>query len=200
MQTFLVYRGFAKTAAALDMQRLGKQRSETLQILRALRHEEDIVGNPWPYKMWEGYEEALVLYGLVITHEWRVVRGFRDDTWVQFVDIGKDYGMFDFVQTDGGKVQWSGTGFAMPPWLGEDWILRSHRSRLIDKLAVHYGEQFGRTPENMPYLWPVFDESHRHGYRLFVSRADLDRVNKGERVLPRQIELIGNDGEVRITE
>jgi len=151
MQTFITYRGFAKTAASLDMQRLGKQRAETLQILRALRHEDTIVGNPWPYKMWEGYEEALVFYGLVITHEWRVVRGFRDDTWGQFVDIGKDYGMFDFVRPSKDGINWSGTGFALPPWLGEDWILRSHRSRLIEKLAVHYGDQFGRTPENMPY-------------------------------------------------
>jgi hypothetical protein len=200
MQTFIVYRGFAKTAAALDMQRLGKQRVETLQILRALRHETDAYANHPAVKMWAGYEEALVLYGLIITHEWRVVRKFADNTWGQFVDIGKDYGMFDYLRTDGGSVQWSGTGFKLPPWTGEDWILRSHRSNLIRKLAVHYGDQFGSTPDNMPYIWPDWDESHRHGYRLRLSRPDLDRVNKGERVLPRQIELIGNDGEVRITE
>ncbi len=36
MQTFLPYPDFARSAAVLDPARLGKQRVETLQILRAL--------------------------------------------------------------------------------------------------------------------------------------------------------------------
>ena len=36
MQTFLPYPDFAASAAALDQARLGKQRVETLQALRAL--------------------------------------------------------------------------------------------------------------------------------------------------------------------
>ncbi|WP_407659745.1 pyrimidine dimer DNA glycosylase/endonuclease V, partial [Kineococcus indalonis] len=35
MQTFLPYPGFARSAAVLDAPRLGKQRVETLQVLRA---------------------------------------------------------------------------------------------------------------------------------------------------------------------
>ena len=36
MQTFLPYPDFAASAAALDTRRLGKQRVEALQVLRAL--------------------------------------------------------------------------------------------------------------------------------------------------------------------
>ena len=36
MQTFLPFSDFAQTAAVLDARRLGKQRVEVLQILRAL--------------------------------------------------------------------------------------------------------------------------------------------------------------------
>ena len=50
----------------LDPLRLGKQRVEALQILRALT----VPGYGWRHhpavKMWAGYEEALVRYGLEI--------------------------------------------------------------------------------------------------------------------------------------
>lgn len=36
MQTFLPYEDFEQTASVLDRQRLGKQRVETLQLLKAL--------------------------------------------------------------------------------------------------------------------------------------------------------------------
>jgi hypothetical protein len=36
MQTFLPYPDFGATAAVLDARRLGKQRVETVQVLRAL--------------------------------------------------------------------------------------------------------------------------------------------------------------------
>lgn len=39
MQTFLPYKSFVKSAACLDMRRLGKQRVEAKQILMALTGE-----------------------------------------------------------------------------------------------------------------------------------------------------------------
>ena len=71
MQTFLPYRSFAASARVLDDRRLGRQRAEVLTILGALagRHrgwaQHPVVG------MWRGYEDALVLYGLVVVREWR---------------------------------------------------------------------------------------------------------------------------------
>ncbi len=198
MQTFITYRAFAKTAAGLDMMRLGKQRAEAIQILRALRSEGPIVGNPHAYEMWRGYEEALVYYGLIITHEWRIVRGFKDDTWGKFAEYAADYGM---LRTPDMVKEQKPVEIVYPPWMGEDWILRSHRSNLIRKMAHHYGEQFGATPDLMPYIWPHWDERERHGYKLLLSRADVERLKTGERILPRQIELLDQlTGEIRITE
>ena len=39
MQTFLPFKSFQKTAKCLDYRRLGKQRVETMQILKALSQE-----------------------------------------------------------------------------------------------------------------------------------------------------------------
>lgn len=44
MQTFLPYADFAKSAASLDMMRLGKQRVETYQILQKLVNERLVTG------------------------------------------------------------------------------------------------------------------------------------------------------------
>ena len=59
MQTFLPYKSFRKTALCLDNKRLGKQRVETLQILRALTGYYNQSGawlNHPAVKMWRGYE------------------------------------------------------------------------------------------------------------------------------------------------
>ena len=77
MQTFLPYPDFAASAAALDPKRLGKQRVEALQVLRALT---------WPtygwkrhpaVRMWAGYTEGVAAYGLVACLEW-ISRGGAD--------------------------------------------------------------------------------------------------------------------------
>jgi hypothetical protein len=71
MQTFLPYPDFRATALALDRRRLGKQRVEALQVLRGLV----VPGYGWrrhpAVKMWLGYEEALVRYGLEVCRVWR---------------------------------------------------------------------------------------------------------------------------------
>ncbi len=70
MQTFLPYPDFTDSARALDLKRLGKQRVETIQVLRALT----VPGYGWrrhpAAAMWAGYEEALVRYGLDICGVW----------------------------------------------------------------------------------------------------------------------------------
>ena len=89
MQTFLPFASFDESARVLDSPRLGKQRVETLQILRALivptygwqRH--PAVG------MWRNHVPALTAYGLAMTKAW-TDRGFADSVrkagthfWVQ---------------------------------------------------------------------------------------------------------------------
>jgi hypothetical protein len=78
MQTFLPYRDFKKTARSLDRQRLGKQRVETYQLLRALNGETKGWVNHPAARMWSGHEKTLVVYGTVICAEWKS-RGYVDN-------------------------------------------------------------------------------------------------------------------------
>ena len=69
MQTFLPYPDFARSARVLDRKRLGKQRVETLQVLRAAT----VPGYGW-YRhpataMWAGHVPALVAYGPTATED-----------------------------------------------------------------------------------------------------------------------------------
>ncbi|WP_169805263.1 MSMEG_6728 family protein, partial [Nocardiopsis trehalosi] len=71
MQTFLPYAAFADAAAALDARRLGKQRVETLQVLRALVWPRYGWQNHPVTAMWRGFVPALVGYGVAVCREWR---------------------------------------------------------------------------------------------------------------------------------
>ena len=77
MQTFLPYASFEASARALDPKRLGKQRVEVIQIVRALT----VPGYAWSQHpavlMWKGYEEALGRYGLTMCEIWGEL-GFGD--------------------------------------------------------------------------------------------------------------------------
>ena len=77
LQTFLPFPDFAASANALDQRRLGKQRVEALQVLRALT----TPGYGWRHhpavRMWKGYEEALGNYGVTVCRTW-YSRGFAD--------------------------------------------------------------------------------------------------------------------------
>src|ERR687893_1561740 len=77
MQTFTPYADFDQALRTLDQKRLGKQRVEVIQIVRALT----VPGYAWSSHpavlMWKGYEEALGRYGLTACAVW-TERGFGD--------------------------------------------------------------------------------------------------------------------------
>src|SRR3712207_9046789 len=79
MQTFLPVADFEESARLLDSPRLGKQRVETLQVLRAL----ELPDYGWTshpvVRMWRGRTPALVAYGLATVRVWRE-RRFADST------------------------------------------------------------------------------------------------------------------------
>ena len=89
VQTFLPYADFRRTAEALDSPRLGKQRVETLQILRALELPEYGWGNHPAVRMWRGYTPALVCYGLTCVEVWRE-RGYGDSTAAQIAEFAPE--------------------------------------------------------------------------------------------------------------
>jgi hypothetical protein len=142
MQTFLPYPDFAESAKVLDYRRLGKQRVEVLQLLKALR-----TGGGWSNhpaaKMWQGYEQALVDYGFAMIQEW-VDRGYKDTCHDKICDIVADI-----------SEDWEPNGAIFPRWLGNEDFHAAHRSNLLRKDPIHYG-QFGWTePNDLPYIWLV---------------------------------------------
>lgn len=156
MQTFLPDPDFATSAAALDTPRLGKQRVETLQILRALTLPEYGWRNHPAVIMWRGRVDALARYGLDCVAEWRR-RGFPDTTAAQIAEFAPD--VDDLTQDD---LRAAGR---LPGWLGDADLHRSHRSKLLAKDPDHYGPLFGagadgpgdELPADLEYVWPGAD-------------------------------------------
>ncbi|MFE7383331.1 MSMEG_6728 family protein [Streptomyces zhihengii] len=156
MQTFLPYPDFRESAAALDVKRLGKQRVEALQVLRGLT----VPGYGWrrhpAVRMWAGYEEALVRYGLDMCEVW--TDAGRADTCA--LTLVHDFrgrapeGLSTVRSQD--RLAEAGD---LPPWLGSADFHRSHRSALVRKDPAHYRERFPDVPDDLPYVWPSSDRA-----------------------------------------
>lgn len=156
MQTFLPYPDFLQTAGVLDARRLGKQRVETIQVLRALT----VPGYGWRHHraatMWAGYEEALVRYGLDICDVW-CAAGKADTCAATLVaDLTQSTGM----GTPRSQEELTAAG-EIPPWLGDKAFHRSHQSALLRKDAAHYRPHFPGVPDDLPYVWPASDHDRR---------------------------------------
>ncbi|TDO47993.1 hypothetical protein EV643_108310 [Kribbella sp. VKM Ac-2527] len=157
MQSFLPFPDFADSAAVLDPRRLGKQRVEALQILRGLT----VQGYGWRHhpavKMWAGYEEALVRYGLEICRAW-TAQGRADTCQVTLLRDLADVCEVRDVRTQSDL----GEAGDLPPWLGDDALHASHRSALLRKDPEYYGWLFN-DPPNLPYVWPSSDRGPCRG-------------------------------------
>ncbi|MET9155012.1 MSMEG_6728 family protein [Streptomyces griseoflavus] len=152
MQTFLPYPGFQESALVLDRRRLGKQRVEAIQVLRGLI----VPGYGWrrhpAVRMWTGYEEALVRYGLDICRVWRDL-GHQDSCAATLV---ADLAGVRPGAPVRGQRELAEAG-ELPPWLGEEAVHRSHRSALLRKDPDVYRERFPGEPDDLPYVWPSSD-------------------------------------------
>ena len=149
MQTFLPYADFAATARVLDPRRLGKQRVETLQVLRALT----VPGYGWQHhpvvRIWRGHEEALTRYGLEICREW-THKGHRDTC---AASLGTEFTAATGLEVPRTQAELADAG-ALPPWLGDPSFHRSHRSALVRKNPGYYRPLFPDVPDDLPYVWP----------------------------------------------
>lgn len=150
MQTFLPYASFAESARVLDDRRLGKQRVEALQILRALTREKYGWQHHPAVLMWRGHEEALASYGLTVCAEW-VARGHGDTC---AATIGADLVAAGLRAAPRSQEQLAAAG-ALPGWLGNDAVHASHRSALLRKNPEHYRMRFTDVPDDLPYVWPT---------------------------------------------
>ena len=133
MQTFLPLPSFSRSAAVLDRQRLGKQRIECIQLVRALT----LPGAGWANhpaaKMWAGYVPALAAYGVAVCDAW-IARGYRDTCRAQLLPLS---------DRDGPR----------PPWFGRPDFHLAHRSNLVRKAPDHYGPLWPDVAGDLPYVW-----------------------------------------------
>ncbi len=146
MQTFLPVADFAGSARLLDAPRLGKQRVETLQILRALELPDYGWATHPAVLMWRGRIPALVRYGLETVAEW-VARGFADSTAPQIEE---------FAPGVGTQAELAAAG-QLPSWLGDEALHRSHRAKLLAKEPGTYRPLFPGDPDDLEYVWPEPD-------------------------------------------
>ncbi|MPQ99380.1 hypothetical protein GB931_15930 [Modestobacter sp. I12A-02628] len=148
MQTFLPVPGFLDSARTLDSPRLGKQRVETLQVLRAL----ELPDYGWTshpvVTMWRGRTAALVVYGLATVRAW-TERGFADSTATLIAEFAPEVAGAD-------QADLAAAGL-LPSWLGDEALHRSHRSNLLAKEPDFYRPLFGAEPDDLPYVWPPAD-------------------------------------------
>lgn len=149
MQTFLPYPDFERSARVLDAKRLGKQRVETIQVVRGLivptygwRHHPAV-------HMWRGFEEALGRYGLECCEVWTEL-GFADTCAGTIRADLAAVGVTEIRSQE--ELEAAGK---LPPWLGDEAFHRSHRSALLRKDPDHYGPHFVGVPDDLEYVWPV---------------------------------------------
>lgn len=136
MQTFLPLPSFTDSARCLDNKRLGKQRVECKQIYLALTDPAYGWKNHPAVKMWTGHVDSLAVYGHIICIQWRK-RGFQDTLEPWF---------FDRLSTTSMSVA--------PHWMGDPDFHASHRSNLLRKDPVWYGQWGWTEPHDLPYVWP----------------------------------------------
>ena len=148
VQTFLPYADFVASAEALDPKRLGKQRVEALQVVRALTWENYGWRHHPVVTMWRGHEEALGRYGLCIVDAWTAL-GFAD-TCADTIEADLATAGVHAIRS---QAELAVAG-ALPPWLGNDAFHRSHRSALVRKDPVYYRALFPDVPDDLEYVWP----------------------------------------------
>jgi hypothetical protein len=140
----------------LDKRRLGKQRVETIQVLRALT----VAGYGWRHhpaaKMWAGYEEALARYGLDICAEWCNLGNADTCAGTLVADLTRGTGL----SAPRVQAELAAAG-ELPPWVGDPAFHRSHQSALLRKDPSHYRPIFDDVPDDLPYVWPDSDRPRR---------------------------------------
>jgi len=176
MQTFLPFPDFQQSAAALDPARLGKQRVEALQMLRALVIPEYGWQSHPAVRMWMGHVPALTMYGLAMVDEW-TARGGEDTTREKIMEFAPQAAHPDYAA----KIP-------MPYWLGNPDFHLSHRSRLLAKDERFYASVFPGTDPDLEYVWP--EPKHEllpedpAGDRMWVLRLPLGDTD------PRRVDTI----------
>jgi hypothetical protein len=148
VQTFLPYPDFAASAAVLDDRRLGKQRVEAMQVLRAVTRMTYGWQRHPAVRMWSAHPEAVAAYGLAMCDEW-VGRGRADTCADAIVDDLAEAGQAP-ARSQGELARLH----LLPAWLGDQRLHRSHQAALVRKDPDRYRRLFPNVDPTTPYFWP----------------------------------------------
>lgn len=157
MQTFLPYSSFRDTARVLDNKRLGKQRVETYQILKALTGQTKGWVNHPATVMWRDHEYYLCAYGIAMCNEW-TYRGFKDSLHSIFLDYSHQF------------------QHTRPWWLDFAPLHTSHQSNLYRKDAEHYAD-FASVGADLPYVWCHADGTYHLGTDKTIYPAQIKEAS-----------------------
>ena len=179
MMTWITAKSLFDSAASLDTPQLALAYSEGESMFNELiwgEPNEPHGPMPTPLRnMWSGYEVALAAY-VVACGATLVAHGVS--TGVRSLAIADTV-----AQLRAGEE--SGAPLVLPPWFEDVDIMRSHRSNLMRRWPSAYS--WNRTPNDLPYIWPVIDEGVEGGYKLVLSKHDKDLIARGERSIPKPL-------------
>lgn len=170
--TLMPYRHYGQCAEVLTDIHLMNQCDAVVSILQGKCND-----TPIP-DMWRGYSYQLVLFGLRHSHEAYVERKLRWHRWRELAPY--------VAATAGGRRD-------MPPWWGDPWVHRSHRSRLLGYREGHYGDYFPATPMHMPLVWPKLTDEDSRGYKLILTKRDLGLIDRKLYRLPAGLRWDGKE-------
>ena len=175
MQTFLPYPSFPCSLAILDNKRLGKQRVEAKQILRALEFgpyqyedTEDWFVHPTPSSWISCTEDAFRMkagpgryrrtpwYNHPATKMWRgyetALALYGSYACTQWISHGFRDSLHQWFEEH--TLGLSTPDICLPPWISNPEFTLSHQSNLVRKDPAHYRQFFPDVPDNLPYVWP----------------------------------------------
>lgn len=195
LRTWLPMFGYCASADRLSDKLLKKQIVDARTILEMLDAlATDTVSFPYTSSNdmvllgWLGHERSLCIYFSSFAHEWRVERklpgGLVSAAWAwrrdkELAGLGPPHNNLN-----------------KPPWVGNEDVCRSHRSRLIALNEKRYGPLWPSCPRNMPTLWPQLTNGDPRGYRLRLSQGDTIKLSRDELVLPDWLYFDKNKQEV----
>lgn len=142
--TFLPFPDIEQSLKTLDKRRLGKQRVEAKQILKALNGETKGWVNHPATRMWSGYEFLLKHYYNLSLKIWEEVGG--KNKLLEPVSLTES----ETADLNSGRKPW---------WWGWDPLHDSHKAALVRKDTNHYRTLL---PEDSLYLTLGYVWPHKH--------------------------------------
>lgn len=133
MHTFLPKINFHASLRLLRDEELHQQRLDGLKVLEYLKDEDDDPEDPCA-ESWRGFEYGLIVYTLAACSVWRLERRKTCSVWKEIKALEKG---------DPRKV------YALPSWVGDIDVHRSHRAELIRRAPSFYRPLFPGNDEEM---------------------------------------------------